>query len=329
MKSHKFAIISAATITSVFLASCEKDDVIIEDPVEPDKPESVYRPATAESSAYSTRVFEYTPAPGQFIGETVVGGMTGEETTPEAAAQWAEKRLESHQYVSLGSFGGYIVVGFDHSILANTNGYDLAVEGNPFLSTQGGSNEPGIVYVMQDTNGNGLPDDTWYELKGSETDKSGTRRDYSVTYFRPGSDNSPVQWVDCDGKSGTIDYLAMFHKQPSYYPQWIESDSYTLSGTLLASRNVHDSETGFWNNAAYAWGYADNFGEDILDPNTTDAESRTNGFRIANAIDAAANPVKLPFIDFVKVQTGVLAKSGPLGEVSTEVFCIYDYNIGR
>lgn len=83
-------------------------------------------------------------------------------------------------YVSLGGFGGYIVVGFDHSIDAS-GGYDLAIVGNSFE----GSSEPGIVWVMQDENGDGLPNDTWYELKGSETGKAETLQDYAVTYYRP------------------------------------------------------------------------------------------------------------------------------------------------
>lgn len=52
-------------------------------------------------------------------------------------------------------------------------GYDFAIEGNAF----DGSSEPGIVWVMQDVNGNGLPDDTWYQLKGSEYGKEETMRD--------------------------------------------------------------------------------------------------------------------------------------------------------
>ena len=88
------------------------------------------------------------------------------------------------KYVSLGSFGGYVIVGFDHSI-PNKGGYDFAIQGNAFLSDQGGSNEPGIVWVMQDVNGNGLPDDEWYELKGSETGNGSTIQDYEVTYRCP------------------------------------------------------------------------------------------------------------------------------------------------
>ena len=51
-----------------------------------------------------------------------------------------------------------------------------------------------------------------------------------------------------------------------------------------------------------------------------------NLFKISNAIDYAGNPLNLAYIDFVKIQCGVNAKSGWVGETSTEVSGIYDYN---
>ena len=89
---------------------------------------SGYRAASGASSAYSNRVYEYTPAPGQFINETNTGGFTGSESTREAAVEYASKRIAKQSYVSLGSFGGYIIVGFDHSI-QNKGGYDFAIQG--------------------------------------------------------------------------------------------------------------------------------------------------------------------------------------------------------
>ena len=121
-----------------------------------------YRPKTQQSSANFNRVYEYTPAPGQFINELKTGGFDGSQTTEESAVTYAEQRLNANNWVSLGGFGGYIVVGFDHSI-DNTGYYDFAVVGNSFS----GSSEPGIVWVMQDENGDGLPNDNWYELRGS------------------------------------------------------------------------------------------------------------------------------------------------------------------
>ena len=294
-----------------------------------------YRPKNGASKADWNKVYEYTPAPGQFINETKTGGFDGSQTTPEAAIAYAESRMSEvdrdgnpyPNWVSLGGFGGYIVVGFDHSI-DNSGDYDLGILGNSFS----GSSEPGIVWVMQDENGNGLPDDTWYELEGSETGRAETIQNYSVTYYRPSGTKMPVQWTDNLGNSGEIDYLTQFHRQDYYYPLWIESDSYTLTGTCLAPRNYDASGNGsYWVNAEYDWGYADNFSS--IDRLTGDAnvaaDANANHFKISNAIDFDCQPIDLKFIDFVKVQVGVNTKSGWLGEVSTEVFGFYDYNMKK
>ena len=93
-------------------------------------------PATPSSEASWTKVYEYTPAPGQFINELVSGGFTGAETTPEAAVAYAEERLRKGTWVSLGGWGGYIVVGFDHSIDNSSEGYrggyNFSITGNAF-----------------------------------------------------------------------------------------------------------------------------------------------------------------------------------------------------
>ena len=294
-----------------------------------------YRTRNGASKANWNKVYEYTPAPGQFINEMKTGGFDGTQTTPEAAIAYAEARMSQTKengepnpiWVSLGGFGGYIVVGFDHSI-DNSGDYDLGILGNSFS----GSSEPGIVWVMQDENGNGLPDDTWYELAGSETGKEGTIQDYAVTYYRPSGPKMPVQWSDNLGNSGEIDYLRQFHIQDYYYPLWIEADSYTLKGTCLQARNYDASGNGtYWVNEEYDWGYADNFSpvDRLTDSSNSNAAANANHFRIADAIDFECKPVSLGFIDFVKVQVGVNTKSGWLGEVSTEVFGFYDYNMKK
>ena len=294
-----------------------------------------YRARNAASKADWNRVYEYTPAPGQFINELKTGGFDGKQTTPEAAIAYAEARMSETDkngdpnpiWVSLGGFGGYLVVGFDHSI-DNSGDYDLGILGNSFS----GSSEPGIVWVMQDENGNGLPDDTWYELAGSETGKPETMQDYAVTYYRPSGAGMPVQWTDNLGNAGEIDYLKQFHRQEYYYPLWIEADSYTLTGTRLAPRNYDASGNGtYWVNVEYDWGYADNFSpvDRLTDGSNANADANANHFKISHAIDYECQPVQLDFIDFVKVQVGVNAKSGWLGEVSTEIFGFYDYNMKK
>lgn len=295
--------------------------------------DSRYRKATAASQAASNKVYEWCPAPGQFIGETQTGGMTGNETTLEAANAWAENRLKNKQYVSLGGFGGYIVVGFDHSIPTSDSKYDFSVMANAFLNAAtgtGGSNEPGIVYVMQDINGNGLPDDEWYELRGSDTNNGKTIQNYAVTYFRPPSPNINVQWTDILGNTGCIDYLSAYHRQDYYYPAWIPADSYTLRGTRLQAASVQDATTGMWDNFAFGWGYVDNIGADNLaGADSVTGSGQRNGFKISNAMYSDLSTIKLKYIDFIKIQTGVNSKAGWLGEVSTEVLHIVDLSIDK
>ena len=292
-----------------------------------------YRAKSGVSKADWSKVFEYTPAPGQFINELQTGGFDGTQTTHEAAIAYAEVRMSQTKqdgtpnpiWVSLGGFGGYIVVGFDHSI-DNSGDYDLGILGNSFS----GSSEPGIVWVMQDENGNGLPDDTWYELAGSETGKATTIQEYAVTYYRPTGPQMPVQWIDNLGNSGEIDYLKQFHRQDYYYPLWIEEDSYTLTGTCLEARNYDASGNGsYWVNVEYDWGYADNYSpvDRLTEEENKEGGINANHFKISNAVDFECEPIHLDYIDFVKVQVGVNAKSGWLGELSTEVCGFFDYGM--
>lgn len=318
MTFRKGFLFIVSLIVGLIASSCNIDEVITTDPTSDSEEQTYFRPATSESSTEWSRVYEYTPAPGQFVGELKTGGFDGSESTPEAAVEYAERRLSEGVWVSLGGFGGYLIVGFDHSV-ENVEGYDLAVVGNAF----DGSSEPAVVWVMQDANGNTLPDDEWVELAGSETGKESTIQDYSVTYYRPAEPKKPVQWTDSEGASGRVDYLATFHTQDYYYPQWIEADSYTLTGTRLEARNYDKSGSGsMWINPHYDWGYADNFS-----PTDFITGEMSNLFDISNAIDREGNPAELRYIDFVKVQCAVNAKSGWLGELSTEVCGVYDYGL--
>lgn len=277
------------------------------------------RSYTAGNSLVSNKVYEFIPAPGQFVNETSKAGYSG-EATHDAAVLYAENRLAKNAYVSLGAWGGYIVVGFDHSI-ENKGGYDFSIMGNQFDS----SNEPGIVFVMQDVNGNELPDDEWYELKGSEYGKAETVQFYAVTYYRPAAKAFDTQWTDNTGETGCVDYLGTYHPQPFYYPAWIEADSYTLYGPRLASRTVY-AGPGNWQNLPFDWGYVDNVGSDMVDKDNPSANAVKNYFKISDAVNLDGSAANLSHIDFIKVQTGVNAKAGWLGENSTEVFGFTDEN---
>lgn len=289
------------------------------------KDENAYR-RDGGNTIFANKVFEFLPAPGQFVNELGTGGFTADITTLEKANEYALKRLTAKTFVSLGGWGGYIVVGFDHSIKNSEGNYDFAIQGNAFNSANGGSNEPGIVWVMQDTNGNGKPDDEWYELRGSQTGKEGTIQNFWMTYYRPAGPKMDVRWVDSEGNSGKISYLGQFHSQDYYYPLWVNATSYTLYGTRLPANNTIDPVTGYWANNAFPWGYADNIGRDCLGGDAVTGTGQMNGFKISNAMNPDGAPVHLSHIDFIKVQTGVNAQSGSLGENSTEVFSFQDLN---
>ncbi len=287
-----------------------------------------------EYSPYISRVYEYCPAPGQFVNEMP---RYEDGDTYESILQKAEESISGTNdiMISLGGYGGYVTFGFDHTVINVPGERDFRIWGNCFYELlqpdkKGGSAEPGIVMVSYDTNCNGLPDDEWYELAGSEYNSPATRHGYSITYFRPDPDRDIVadednslddiyyiRWADNSGGEG---YMAknIFHNQ-QYYPRWLEADSLTFGGTLLAP-NGHDiSGYGtYYVLYSYPWGYVDNHPNEYAD---------LNSFDISWAVDVAGNPVELPGVDFIRVFTGVNQYCGWLGETSTELSRAQDLHI--
>ncbi|QHS58767.1 PKD domain-containing protein [Chitinophaga agri] len=268
------------------------------------------RPVTGSSSRFINKIFTYAPAPGQFINEsagtadgaaTIIGGRSG--------------------LVSLGAYGGYIVFGFDHSVV-NKAGADLALYGNPLPAPRAWS-EPGIVMVSQDINENGLPDDPWYELAGSEYSKPAvTIRNYRIVYYNPKA-TAGVTWKDNQGRNGAVEINAAHNH--SYYPSFAANqDSLVFEGTLLPS--TFTLQDGIYVNQPFAWGYADNYATDAQkDPYATNTY---NAFDLSWAVNEDGNPVVLPAIDFVKVYTGQNEKGyNIMGEVSTEISGASDLNM--
>ncbi|MDR3245406.1 MAG: hypothetical protein LBT50_03125 [Prevotellaceae bacterium] len=268
------------------------------------EPEGTYfRTATTGNKAKAVTAFEYIPSPGQFINYQA--GSTAENARAEL-----QNLLDANtnSWISLGSFGGYYIAGFDHSVRNVENKADIMINGNAFA----GSSEPGIVWVMQDENGNGLPDDTWYELAGSDSESAETKRRYALTYYKPDKAGRSIRWVDNLMNTGTV-AINGYHTQQSYFPMFIESD-YVLCGTCLKS-NVEFGDIVYL--GGFAWGYVDNFGNGSR-PN--------NEFRIEDAMQTDGSPANLKHIDFVKVYTAMNAAAGNLGEISCETGAPVDMN---
>lgn len=272
------------------------------------------------NSPFISEVFEYVPAPGQFIHliPEVTDDMSREQVLEAAARQLVSD--ERPGMVSLGAFGGYIVFGFDHPI-ANVEGeYDFKIYGNAMKSLGSGADtsaEPGIVMVSVDTNGNGVPDDEWFELRGSAHDNA--LADFTIRYTRPSQTETSenIAWTsnDPDSPSGIIT-LNDFHTQ-SYWPGWIEGDVIEFSGTRLPGNARNDN--GTWVLSPFDWGYADNRPDFVNVNGNMEPNPEAPGFNIDNAVDSDGNSVRLTAIDFVKVYTAVNQTCDFLGETSTEI----------
>ncbi|MEF9479805.1 cell surface protein [Chryseobacterium sp. 1B4] len=281
-------------------------------------------------SKYISKILEFRPAVGQFMNEIP------EYVPGNTAANMLQKANESlvggnSTMISLGGYGGYVVFGFDHTI-PNLNGRDFKVLGNAFFGNdasepRSGSCEPGIIMVAYDRNKNGKPDnDEWYEIAGSEYFKNTTVKNYTITYYKPDENKTPVagtefwqtdveyiKWSDNLGNQG-FKTKNTFHAQ-SYYPLWFTDSSYGFSGTRLANNFFDQNGDGsYWVGKSYEFGYADNA------PNNDEASN----IDISWAVDRSGKYVKLPGIDFMKIYTGVNQEAGWLGEVSTEVAGAYD-----
>ena len=254
---------------------------------------------TQGQSPFIHTVYEYLPAMGQFVNE-----LPKYEQGDDAAAMCRKcEQSIAHNaggLVSLGGWGGYITFGFDHAV-ENKEGKDFRILGNAFTMTdksEYGSSEPGIVLVSRDENKNGLPDDTWYELKGCLYDDPETQHQVTITYRR-----------EADTVHNT------FHNHP-YYPQWIADNELVFTGSMLPSQTTHVN--GQTVQRILDYGYADN------KPNT-DIEGTS--FDIAWAVDEQGQAVRLPSVDFIRVYTAVYEVNDQTGEISTEISGAIDLHI--
>ena len=274
-------------------------------------------------SPYISEVLEYTPAPGQFINDAAWG-------TPAAANSIVG--VENGN-VSLGAYGGNIVFKFDGEVENhphNPYGIDFTILGNALASKEIENfgevvwSEPGAVWVMKDENNDGLPNDTWYLLAGSDYWFSSSKNDYTVTYSNNGA-SADVPWYD---NYGNEDVIIKLPGKDNYYPTsgnfpGINQESYSLSGANI-SGNIYISGYSIISGQR-AFGYADNTPSDNVNAGSLPvnpyirSNSGSDGFDISWAVDDNGEYVNLDKIHFVKVQTSVLANALSNGEISTEI----------
>ncbi|GHU78674.1 hypothetical protein FACS1894145_1220 [Bacteroidia bacterium] len=273
-------------------------------------------------SSYATRVIKFMPAPGQFTNEAI------------AQSNSAEKILETTGgMISLGSFGGYVILGFDQPIANNPKnpyGVDFSIKGNSFAANLYGVwTEPAAVQVMKDLNKNGVPDDgEWYELAGSDYYMSATKKNVEMTYYNPNYDvRYTIPWNTNSGETGAL-LSNQFHSH-AYYPDPFDfgcsKDSLTYTGNLIISSLDMSTPSYVEFYRAPAFGYCDSRGNsaDLTNPQNPyfkdEKGAAADGFDISWAVDRNGNRVDLDEIDFVKIYTAGSANAGWLGEWSSEV----------
>jgi hypothetical protein len=264
----------------------------------------VPRPATGGSQAKAGTVFGFMPGPGQFVDHPEnMRGIPGRHTglaqgavfnanaTAESVKQAVQQVVDaagSEYIASLGTFGGYLITGFDHSVARRADGVaEISIQGNAFGSWE----EPGVVWVSRDDNRDGVPNDTWYEIKGSAYGNGQTRQQYAVTYYLP------VNAVKGFGIAKTS--LGVIGNAPRNFPLMYNLQYYTLTGTLLGGGDYD--------------GYVDCVG--------------TGRFKISDAVQLDGSSANLDYIDFVKVQNASGGQSGNMGDISCETGVAFDLSI--
>jgi len=296
-----------------------------------------------ELKTFIAKVFEFKPAPGQFVNDLPVAN---DSDTADRVLQRANSYLakKNGDLISLGAFGGYVVFGFDHTILNIKGKRDFRVLGNAFwaeanpnpnVGMRGGSSEAGVIMVSYDKNKNGLPDDEWYEIEGGGHKMDKTIHNYEITYHRPDPNKVPVPgggsgtvlftdmeyiyWKDNQGKDGYLAQNNAYNHSLEYWPKWLKDQpTITFKGTRLPDNAVDESGTGsYFVQYAFLYGYADNA------PNT----DNDSGIDIDWAIDKNGNRLQLPGINFVKVYNGLNQQAGWLGETSTEIMGATDLHL--
>ena len=290
---------------------------------------------TNEENAYSpfiSRVYDYRPG---VLDSRVPFSPVDDANV--AAKKVSDKLIGkdfnelNQNSAPLGSLGGYIIFGFDHTIINVPSycdfriGSGIGIQGRP---------TPGIVYVSVDKNRNGEPDDEWYELAGSEYNSTKTRRDVKVAYNRPASfptmsdanniDNY-LTWTINDSEEGSIDLtmqMIMWNGMPQW-PYWLregeEGKHIVFEHITQLPATIEVNDMGMTTSTKfYKYGYA---------CNSNPKNQVKSSFDIDWAVDKEGRKVKLHGIDFVKVQTGALQLVGNNGISGTIINSAIDLHL--
>ncbi len=289
-------------------------------------------------SPFAARVLEFAPAPGQFVNHPNFSAPLRALGPPSGGGTSAPNNTS---VVSLGGFGGYIVLEFDHTVIddpLNPFGMDAIVFGNAYW-VGGNPNrhwaECSTIEISVDENDNGLADDPWYLVPGSHI-------------IDPSLQFVIKQWDD-DIKDGHYPPDDESWIPPGRSGTW-ETEAFSLPAVVFGSSVVINPTAK--GNAEGIYGYGDYSptlvlgdldGDDLVDeaaispqefyttpddPLTVGMTAGSGGgdaFDIAWAIDPITGyPADLYGFDFIRFTSAVDSVSPILGEKSAEIDAVAD-----
>jgi hypothetical protein len=290
-------------------------------------------------------VVSYTPAPGQFVNNGLFNDPARALGAPVGGGTFSPP--ETQKVVSLGGFGGAVVLGFSQTVRddpCNPFGLDAIVFGNGYW-VAGNANrkfaEAGVIEISRDVNGNGVADDAWFIIPGSH-----------VPIAPAGTPGGVIESQVWDNNAGT----PVPPSNLAWYPAGSPASFTTMAFGLpsLFDVQVLQNPLGLAATREGVWGYADCsptllLGDTNAD-NTVDSPSLSAGefytwpdnplavgmspgsgggdaFDIAWAVDAlTGRPPGVPLdgFDFIRISNGVNFVAGALGEISPEISAVSD-----
>lgn len=204
--------------------------------------------------------------------------------------------------ITLGGYGGYVTVGFDHTIKNKEGKMDFRIVANAFYAELNGVPDEDEWYEIAESSHVDHTQEAFYQMGIDAGNDMNFYKDYEMTYYKPDENKEPVEvpgvygvddeyikWKDNKGNSG-FKVRNNYHAQP-YYPQWEEDESITFIGTRLPQNGIDESGQGnYFVLYTFGYGYADN---------------RNNGADLACidiswAVDSNGNKVNLPGVELHK-----------------------------
>ena len=295
----------------------------------------------------------HRPAPGQWVNlphfndpNHALGAPDGSTTVPNILS-----------IVSLGGFGGQIVLAFDHDVEdcpANPMGLDAIVFGNAFWvenNPQWHWAELATIEIMPELNGNTTagddPNEKWYLIPGSHlVDNSNLRSTIWNRGDFPLPDKPLMQYPNYTDWPDS--YQTAAHElDPNF--QVINGQDVVVNPNYDDDDPNNDNQEGCWGYAEYAPTVligdrdADNDNEGVGDVNDMPAElfytnpddpmivgitagaGGGDAFDINWAVDADTwQPANLSAFRYIRITTAVDEYFEDLGEISTEIDAVAD-----